>query len=235
MSTDRPSFLARWSRLKHAAERAAVPPEKAGAAEAEAPANVGPANAAAPASAPEAVREAATPTEIPLPPIESLDGLRSDYQAFFQQPVDEDLRHAALKKLFADPHFNQMDMLDVYVDDYTQFEPLPAELRLRLPSARSFLLESERAAVEAAEAGEGDAVNSAMPSPGAGHAAFAASGVGDLASGAARDGTPVDSTSAPSAAGCTAPAASTANQPSGQASAPAAGPDLAAGSDSSSS
>ena len=89
---------------------------------------------------------------MPLPPIESLDGLRSDYLAFFQQPVADDLRRAALKKLFADPHFNQMDMLDVYVDDYTQFEPLPAALRLRLPSARDFLLDSERAALEAAEA-----------------------------------------------------------------------------------
>jgi hypothetical protein len=95
-------------------------------------------------------------TEVPLPPIESLDGLRSDYQAFFQQPVDDELRRAALKKLFADPHFNQMDMLDVYVDDYTQFEPLPAALRLRLPSARGFLLDSEREALEAAEAA-GDA------------------------------------------------------------------------------
>ena len=92
-----------------------------------------------------------------MPPIESLDGLRSDYQAFFQQPVADDLRHAALKKLFADPHFNQMDMLDVYVDDYTQFEPLPAALRMRLPSARDFLLDSERAAVEAVEAPTGAA------------------------------------------------------------------------------
>jgi hypothetical protein len=90
--------------------------------------------------------------EVELPPIESLEGLRSDYTAFFQQPVGEDLRRAALRKLFADPHFNQMDMLDVYVDDYTQFEPLPAALRMRLPSARAFLHGSELAEVEAAEA-----------------------------------------------------------------------------------
>jgi hypothetical protein len=101
---------------------------------------------------PAATRDPAATTERPLPPIDSLDGLRSDYEAFFQQPVDDELRRAALKKLFADPHFNQMDMLDVYVDDYTQFEPLPAALRLRLPSARGFLLDSEREALEAAEA-----------------------------------------------------------------------------------
>ncbi len=110
-----------------------------------------------PVSVSASAREPAPTTEVPLPPIESLDGLRSDYQAFFQQPVADELRHAALKKLFADPHFNQMDMLDVYVDDYTQFEPLPAALRMRLPSARDFLSDSERAALEAAEAPTGAA------------------------------------------------------------------------------
>ena len=40
----------------------------------------------------------------------------------------------------------------MYVDDYTQFEPLPAAMRMRLPSARAFLLDSERAELEAAEA-----------------------------------------------------------------------------------
>jgi hypothetical protein len=102
-------------------------------------------------------------SEVPLPPIDTLDGVRSDYQAFFQQPVAEDLRRAALKKLFADPHFNQMDMLDVYVDDYTQFEPLPAAMRMRMPSARDFLLDSERAALESAEATEAAAAEAVKP------------------------------------------------------------------------
>jgi hypothetical protein len=117
---------------------------------------------------------------MPLPPLDSLDGLRSDYQAFFQQPVDDELRRAALKKLFADPHFNQMDMLDVYVDDYTQFEPLPAALRLRLPSARGFLLDSELEALEAAEAADAAADAS-------GAEVVAKREAGDLAAGAAVD------------------------------------------------
>ena len=161
MSAEPESFLTRWSRRKRAAEREAERPADTAAPElpsaptakvgGEAVAGNGPVSASAPA------REPAPTTEVPLPPIESLDGLRSDYQAFFQQPVADELRHAALKKLFADPHFNQMDMLDVYVDDYTQFEPLPAALRMRLPSARDFLLDSERAALEAAEAPTGAA------------------------------------------------------------------------------
>jgi hypothetical protein len=163
MSAEEESFLVRWSRRKRAAEREAARPAEAAAPEVPvaSPAQLGGEGGAegGSASAPAPTRDPAAPTEVPLPPIESLDGLRSDYRAFFQQPVDEGLRRAALTKLFADPHFNQMDMLDVYVDDYTHFEPLPAALRMRLPSARAFLLDSERAALEAAEAAEatGDA------------------------------------------------------------------------------
>lgn len=160
MSTEPESFLARWSRRKRTAERAKEQPAKVVAPEVpvaplanEATDAVARAGVSGTASA----RDPASTPEVPLPPIESLDGLRSDYQAFFQQPVADDIRHAALKKLFADPHFNQMDMLDVYVDDYTQFEPLPAAMKLRLPSARDFLLDSERAALEAAEGPSGGA------------------------------------------------------------------------------
>jgi hypothetical protein len=39
--------------------------------------------------------------------------------------VDPDLRRKALKTLFGDPHFNTMDMLDIYVDDYSKPDPLP--------------------------------------------------------------------------------------------------------------
>ncbi len=156
MSSEPESFLARWSRRKREAEHEAERPAEAAAlvgpaASSTTPGDEGVARVA-PVPAPAAAREPAAQTDVPLPPIDSLDGLRSDYQAFFQHPVDDELRRAALKKLFADPHFNQMDMLDVYVDDYTQFEPLPAEMRLRLPSARGFLLDSEREALEAAEA-----------------------------------------------------------------------------------
>jgi Protein of unknown function (DUF3306) len=150
-------------------------------------------------------------TDVPLPPIESLDGLRSDYQAFFQQPVDDEVRHAALKKLFADPHFNQMDMLDVYVDDYTQFEPLPAALRLRLPSAREFLLDSERAALEAAEAPTGaaaDTSGSSVVEPGVRSDAVEGAAASGEGCGLSADDANVDSTSGLAAAGSTAPAAS---------------------------
>ncbi len=159
MSADSESFLARWSRRKLAAEREAERPAESPVPDTadDRSTKEGSQGVAAvePVPAPASERDLAATTEVPLPPIESLDGLRSDYQAFFQQPVADELRRAALKKLFADPHFNQMDMLDVYVDDYTQFEPLSDAMRLRLPSARDFLLDSERAALEAADASAG--------------------------------------------------------------------------------
>ena len=34
--------------------------------------------------------------------------------------------NAAMKKLFTDPHFNVMDGLDIYIDDYRKPDPLPA-------------------------------------------------------------------------------------------------------------
>lgn len=177
-----------------------------------------------PVAAPAPEREAGA-TEMPLPPIESLEGLRSDYTAFFQQPVAEDLRRAALKKLFADPHFNQMDMLDVYVDDYTQFEPLPAALRMRLPSARAFLHGSELAAVEAAEAAAaaaGDESESLAAATGAEHEPAVSPDAVEAARGVAVDDANVEPTSALTAV----PSEVTADTSCAEA-APAAAPDSA--------
>ena len=48
----------------------------------------------------------------------------SDFSAFVRREVATEVKNAALKKLFADPHFNQMDGLDVYIDDYSLPDPL---------------------------------------------------------------------------------------------------------------
>jgi hypothetical protein len=39
--------------------------------------------------------------------------------------VSPEVKQAALKKLFTDPHFNVMDGLDTYIDDYGKPDPLP--------------------------------------------------------------------------------------------------------------
>ena len=50
----------------------------------------------------------------------------SDFTRFVAPGVDSSVKNAALKTLFTDPHFNLMDGLDTYIDDYGKPDPLPA-------------------------------------------------------------------------------------------------------------
>lgn len=106
-------FLSRWSRRKREARQEALKP----------PAPVTPA----------AGEEAPA-----LPPLEEL-GIDSDFRGFLHPKVDETLRRAALKKMFSDPHFNVMDGLDVYIDDYSVSDPLPASMLAELKQAQNIL------------------------------------------------------------------------------------------------
>ena len=111
---DRNDFLSRWSRRKTAA-RTGVPP-----------AEIAPA-AAVPATAPaEASPNAQPEPPAPLPPVESLTP-ESDFTPFMRSDVEPGLRQQALRTLFRDPRFNVMDGLDVYIDDYSKPDPIPAE------------------------------------------------------------------------------------------------------------
>jgi hypothetical protein len=60
-----------------------------------------------------------------LPSLDDV-GLEKDFTPFMQAKVPEALKRQALKTLFKDAHFNTMDGLDIYIDDYTQFEPISA-------------------------------------------------------------------------------------------------------------
>jgi len=108
-------FMSRWSRLKRQAreQSAAKPPTAAPSVDPQAP-----------------------PPE--LPPVDQLT-IDSDFRGFFHPKVDETLRRAALKKLFSDPHFNIMDGLDTYIDDYSQPNPLPAAMLAQLRQAQKIL------------------------------------------------------------------------------------------------
>ncbi|HJQ64151.1 MAG TPA: DUF3306 domain-containing protein [Burkholderiales bacterium] len=108
-------FLSRWARLKQKAAHEA------------------PASERTPAT-PDTARDAPPA----LPPLEKLT-LESDYTGFFHPKVDDNLRRAALKRLFSEPHFNVMDGLDVYIDDYSKPSPLPAEMLATLKQAQKIL------------------------------------------------------------------------------------------------
>lgn len=120
-------FLGRWSRLKREAAAAEpLPPV-------EAPVAIVPPQTPA-------VGQTEPDSDVPAepPPLESL-GFDSDYRAFLGQKVDEGLKRAALKKLFHTPHFNTMDGLDVYIEDFNLYEPLPASMVSQLAHAKETL------------------------------------------------------------------------------------------------
>ena len=130
------NFLRRWSRRKHESVRAAQAP----AADAQAP-------VAEPPGQEEAARAEGAPVQAeapgPLPDTSTLDGLRSEYQDFLKPDVDEGVRRAALKKLFADPHFAGMDPIEFYSQDYTRPDPIPAAMLATLNQARGLLFPHE--------------------------------------------------------------------------------------------
>lgn len=114
------TFFGRWSR------------RKAEVAQAEAqPAEVVPAPEAALPVQPEA--EAPTLARVADLP---KDG---DFRPFVARGVDEGVRRAAMKKLFTDPHFNLMDGLDIYIDDYSKSDPIPAAMLLAMNHAKDLL------------------------------------------------------------------------------------------------
>jgi len=76
---------------------------------------------------------------VELPPLDSLT-FESDFKAFLHSKVEETVKRAALKKLFADPRFNVMDGLDTYIDDYTKADPFPEGLLARIEEVRDKLL-----------------------------------------------------------------------------------------------
>ena len=108
------TFFARWSR------------RKAEAAQAE-------------ADAPEAVEE--VKNEVPQPTLEQVAALTTadDFTPFVARGVDETVRRAAMKKLFSDPHFNVMDGLDTYIEDYNKFVPMTPAMIAALNHAKDLL------------------------------------------------------------------------------------------------
>jgi hypothetical protein len=115
--------LGRWSQRKLAAARGEAP---------AAPPST-PVPAAPPPAAAAPVAGDAAPAV--LPPIEALT-IDSDFTAYLQPKVDAALRRQALKKLFSDPHFNVMDGLDIYIDDYGKPDPLPPGMLEQLVQGR---------------------------------------------------------------------------------------------------
>lgn len=123
-------FLKRWSRRKLESRQGVEPaPEPLADAPLEA-ATAPPRPLDAPVQAYEPIgAEAAVDPATEAPRLPTMDDVAtltpdSDFSGFVARGVDQAVRRSALKKLFADPHFNTMDGLDIYIDDYTKPSPL---------------------------------------------------------------------------------------------------------------
>ena len=137
-------FLRRWARVKATGAEAAI----------EAP---------PPAAPPAPIAEVVPPSVQTIAPAQGepaqpaptlIDAARltsdSDFSAFVSPHVDHDVRRLALKKLFADPHFNVLDRLDMYMDDYNKPDPVSATMLAALDHARGTLRRPEEVQAELA-------------------------------------------------------------------------------------
>ena len=146
-------FLGRWSQRKQdiRAGRPLIEPEKPEIA----------VKAVAPKSDEQLEQPANIATtdekpEIPLPTMADVHELtaESDFSPFVGKNVTAEVRNSAMKKLFTDPHYNVMDRLDIYIDDYSQPDPIPESMLRQMVSAKFlnlFKTEEEAEAKEAAE------------------------------------------------------------------------------------
>jgi len=149
-------FLGRWSQRKQALREGKAPPEPAAppdASRAPDALSIAPADAAQ-ASRPSEV--AAPPPPTPAPTLEDVRSLTPEdsFARFVAPDVAPDVRNAAMKKLFADPHYQVMDGLDIYIDDYGLPSPLPAAMLKDMVSAQFLKLVEEPEATDAVVAGD---------------------------------------------------------------------------------
>jgi len=149
-------FLSRWSRRK-AGSRSGAAVADAPAAPEKTSATVEPAlptavDTTAPGAA--SVPAAAAPEPPPMPTLDDVAALThaSDFSPFVARGVDAGVRNAAMKKLFSDPHFNVMDGLDTYIDDYGKADPIPLSMLRRMNQSAVLGLFAEEAAPPPPEA-----------------------------------------------------------------------------------
>jgi hypothetical protein len=179
---DAEGFFSRWSRRKvQARQHEPLPdtPDTPESPEAQGPSQA-PVRAqsvavpSAPAAAGAPAPAGAVPPAAPAPALPTLEDVQaltpaSDFSRFVAPGVSPEVRNAAMKKLFADPFFNEMDGLDIYIDDYSKPNPLPPALARKLVSSQFMnLFEAPPEAAptpEAAPVGVPAALDESPPEP----------------------------------------------------------------------
>ncbi len=143
MSEDKENFLSRWSRRKLA------PKSTEQTETTRSPLGESGDKGMAPSDAQHAATAHQRPisseqSQAPVVPLPALDALtpQADFTPFMQTHVEPAVRRAALKTLFKDPHFNVMDGLDIYIDDYSQPDPIPAAMMQTLYQAQQHVFKT---------------------------------------------------------------------------------------------
>ena len=152
-------FLGRWSRRKlEVKEGKAVEPEPPVAVPEQVTRSVIPAQAGTPGALD--ARQRGNDEVVQPPPGPTLEDARaltpeSDFSLYTGRNVQPEVSNAAMKKLFADPHYNIMDGLDIYIDDYSKPDPIPPAMLRQLASAKFLgLFDDEEAQEKDTEAGK---------------------------------------------------------------------------------
>ena len=140
MAEDAGGFLSRWSRRKESVRAGGGVAEPVATVAAVAPPEPLAAEPIAPVVAEAAPADASVAVAAPPPTLADVALLTrdSDYARFIAPGIDEGVKRAAMKKLFTDPHFNIMDGLDTYIDDYGKPDPIPLAM-LRQMNQSKFL------------------------------------------------------------------------------------------------
>lgn len=149
-------ILGRWSRRKADAREGKPLEEPVPVPEAKATPVASQALAPASQDRADALEPAAMEPEAPPPTLEDVGRLtsESDFKPFVARGVSPDVKNAAMKKLFADPHYNVMDGLDIYIDDYSLPDPLPKSMIRQMASAQFLDLFDEQKNAQARALGE---------------------------------------------------------------------------------
>lgn len=133
MSENEGGFFSRWSQRKQAVKLGLAEEEKAQPKIQETVQSKAGSHVSA---NPDVAENKAEPVKLPtLADVEQLTP-QSDFSSFMTQGVSPDVRNAAMKKLFTDPHYNVMDGLDIYIGDYNTPDPMPAGMLAKMVGAQ---------------------------------------------------------------------------------------------------
>ena len=142
------NFFSRWSQRKQAVKQGVPLAEALPAANTQPQTNPLQASShnaalAAQAGAPQTKTAAPSQNETTQEPakvltLEDVSKLtpESDFTSYMTQGVSPEVRNAAMKKLLADPHYNIMDGLDIYIGDYNTPDPLPEGMLAKMVGAQ---------------------------------------------------------------------------------------------------